>query len=1453
MNLLPNQLDLDGVSGLEALDTYPMFFRMFVQRKRQELVNPHFIGISEVILPRNVLIHHFPRNVEDYGPAISEAFISNYPDEVFIDFHTRFEPVIGSGRVMAFEVRKAIQSYRATHYKYSWTKDINTVYNRQKALIVKNYGLVDKLWIPRPTLFVNFERHYNRFNMLMDSVNEESAKGVRKQFLRIDLPLNVPGFKELLVDYDHYIKSFKNGLPVPNAQMMRVNKGEGSYWLFDLIAFLVGDYKYSLFNKLTEQSLNDLHLIFVSNSRCLIINMGIMKGWLDALSDSKVTESDKPESVREKHRNRFNVVKRVYLSLLTLTRNGISEAEVEEEKHGQGNAGEKDATLVEGTKGTQEEQGRASSKGRDKPVLGENAPVEANPRPSSLVDIFSNGKGSDDGSDDRQAGETAETNNQSVDEWVTEVDDELLEVEKISSEVLAVKDPFPLPESGVARALEERARDGNLSVAEQQFFMRKATQYRHIELENGQTLEEFMRVLPEEYQTLKADSKIEVDLPGVNPTTGMLQRRSKMLKQGYVEKFLHKDIVKMFVGLQNAGFALNDFKHEVIKGVEGEYDVYSVQYHEVNGEQSTHPIRFPRVFKDGTFVVDGVKSHMQLQRMEIPIRKINKHKVALTSYYDRRLMVQRSQRVVDDLGVWLPKQVLLTAKDNPNMSFSRGMGADRELVGPRIYSVLSSKFLWITVGETTLDFRINKLLETYPQFKKLTKKDEFLIGVKDNKAITVDSFGQLLLDGESLGTLESFLGVNTAKAPNEYAVINISGYQFPVGVVLCYYFGIDELLKVTKTTTRSVPMGNRPKLSEDEYAIAFNDEYLIFNRREQFSTLIFGGLPKLNNIGNFSRNDLNEKGIWLPLMADPKVRATQFQEMDNLFKLFIDPIHKEELIKRGYSDSFHYLLIDAVKLLETDYTRNEVELEEQRIVGYERFAGHLYRELCKANRVYCNKGRSRKHKLEINPEAIIVNIITDTSVNLVEDVNPVHQLKDKEEVTFGGVGGRSEITVTKRARMQQTSYKGKISEANKDSGKVGFVTYTTSDPSILDYRGNIDIKEKPTLAGMRSVTGNLMFGGSRDDTKRAVFTSTQASRAVAAVDYEPNITRTGDESLIGQSVSDLYTKVALEDGKVTNITRFGMEVTYNDGTTDRYPLGVSIGEASGEYHRHERVTDLKVGDSFKKGAVIGWNDLWFTRDLFSKDQVCLKFGRMIRVALLEDENTYEDSIAISKDMSEKALVPYIKPKRFVVEVDRIIDFKVKIGDIVDYDAILCDIEEAHLVAGADDTSLAENINRLGIKQIKAPHHGEVIKFDVIYNAPKETMSESVKKAISGIDKGRSDRAKFDETLVDNGTVNNTLNVNKPMLGPGKALFTVYIQSMAPSTTGDKYVFGNQMKGTVGGIMEKPFTTRSGLAIDAKMSFKGAFNRMVLSLRDKLASNEFAIGATKRFIEIYRGK
>lgn len=369
-----------------------------------------------------------------------------------------------------------------------------------------------------------------------------------------------------------------------------------------------------------------------------------------------------------------------------------------------------------------------------------------------------------------------------------------------------------------------------------------------------------------------------------------------------------------------------------------------------------------------------------------------------------------------------------------------------------------------------------------------------------------------------------------------------------------------------------------------------------------------------------------------------------------------------------------------------------------------------------------------------------------------------------------------------------------------------------------------------------------------------MFVSTQASQAVSAANYKPPISRTGYENVLPHRTSELYSKIAQQDGSVTKVTKDVLEITYKDGTKDTYPLGLAIGVASGELHRHTRVTDLVVGDKFKKGQVVGWDEQWFDRDAFCPGQVVWKSGYPARIALLEDQDVFEDSIAISTEFADLCRTPNLTPEKFAMDVNQSIRLRVKVGDQVDYDSILCEIEDSHIGFAEDDlSSLAGEVNRLGIKQIRSKHHGTVVRIEATYNAAEEEMSETVGSLIKTLDKDRKTRSVGEKNPITSGSVSTNMNVKKPMIGPGRVMFTVFVESMDASVEADKYVIGNQMKNTVGAIMKDVLKTEDGQVIDVKSSFKGLFNRMVLSLRDKMAVNETAIGLTKLAIKAYRGK
>lgn len=1447
------------------LHTYTEFFKAFVTRKKQDLVSPRFWNVSDITLPRGSVIHYMPKHEQDDGPAYPESFISNYPNEVYIDFQFGFTPYIGHGHNIAFVPGPVIKFYRNKHYEYKWVKDTAFAYRNDKRLVVQNHALAPRNWVYSANMFINFSKSYNNWSMLINRVNETGHNYKdRQQFVRIDLPINMPGFKELLTNTLRYKASFKDNLPVIDNSVIRATKAENCYWLMDMILFLQGDKEHNIFAKLDKDVLGNLHFLICSNSKVWVINVGLFLSWIEPL--------------QAKQERVLIAIKRFYLNLIHLVNGSVQDTALE-----QSNEKQSRRELVEGEETPEdhrlgEDPTRSEATGESQ--ASSDAAEETALDHVDIVDLFKQSKKASTGTSgtDGTAGSTDDagstttvssgdgaaegTSRSSRDadqsggtielDWLSPIDDHYLEPAVVAETISTVKDVFDKPESGINLVLDEMAKEGTLTVKQKQYYESKAKSYKEIGMPNGQSLEEFIKIPPEELT--KIDGKVKGTFNTVKDET-LLRQRVVSLRNDYPKKFLHKDIAAAVLNLQNAGIILADYQVEQVQDIEGSYDVIKMQLMPVKGKSVVRSFPIPTVDEDGNFTVDGVKSYFQFQRTEKPIRKINERRVVLTSLYDKKVNITRSEMVVDDYGKWLIKQIVL-GNANGKLTTSNASLIDRSVKCPRYVTLLNRKFRSIKVNtdpfDLTFNFDTHALLEQHPEWKIYCKETIWPIGEYKKKVLTIDNYGIVSLAGTVMGSLEELLGIMMNKSPIEYAVVNVNGYLFPVGVMLCYYFGIDKLLKVLKPTYRSIPAGQRYKLLEDEFSLVFNDEQLIFSKREQIAALIFGGMVKLNNLSNCSRSDLNGTGIWVPLMGDPRVKPTHFKEMRNMFDLFIDPITKERLQVMGYSTSFHYLVIDAVKLLMTDYTRHEVELEEQNVIGYERFVHHIYSELCKSNRQFKNKTETGNQTFDLNPIGIITNIITDSSKGDVKEMNPFQEMKAQEDITFGGFKGRDADTMMKHTRGQLTSYKGVISEANKDNGKVGFVAYLTSDPRIKDFRGNVNTKEESKGYQMFSAISAIKYGATLDSPQRTSYASVQASHAISCRNYTANIIRTGGESVAAHRLGDTHAKVAKQDGRVIKVTAEGIVVQYKDGTTDSCQLGLRLGKSDGRSYRHTLITDLTEGSTFKEGSLIAWNTEWFDKDIYNPSQVIVKMGRMTRAFLVEDQTVFEDSMEFWSGLAEEFKTPVPKENSFLFNADETIKLRRKIGDNVEFDSILCEVLDSYVDNFESEDDIINEINRSGIRQIKSQYAGKVIHIELVYNAIEEEMSESVKKLIREYDKKRSDLSKLLGKGLTTNRIGTGINVKKTSIPYGTVKLSIYVESMVASTVSDKYVYGNQMKGTVGYIVPHQMYTEDGRPVPLKFSFKSMFKRMVISLRNKGVVNEFSYGVKDKFIALYRG-
>jgi hypothetical protein len=310
------------------------------------------------------------------------------------------------------------------------------------------------------------------------------------------------------------------------------------------------------------------------------------------------------------------------------------------------------------------------------------------------------------------------------------------------------------------------------------------------------------------------------------------------------------------------------------------------------------------------------------------------------------------------------------------------------------------------------------------------------------------------------------------------------GKDIPVGFILGYLFGLDKLLEMLKVPYRRVQRGSRQDLQPDEYVVSFGDESLIFSRQNRSAAMLLAGFNYYKNIINgYSVYDFNKPEVYVNVLEADGLGLRYIRELDLMVKLFVDHISYELLVEMKEPTTFTGLLLRANELLITDYHPDELDREFQRERGYERLSGAVYAEIVKAMRQYNSKPITSRAVLDISPHAVWGSIQSDPAVMNVEDINPIHNLKEQEAVTFSGTGGRSSRSMTRGTRVFHESDIGVISEATVDNSSVAINTYTTANPNYTSLRGisrRIDwAKDGP--ANMLSTSAFVCPGSDRDD------------------------------------------------------------------------------------------------------------------------------------------------------------------------------------------------------------------------------------------------------------------------------------------------------------------------------------------------------------------------------------
>jgi hypothetical protein len=253
--------------------------------------------------------------------------------------------------------------------------------------------------------------------------------------------------------------------------------------------------------------------------------------------------------------------------------------------------------------------------------------------------------------------------------------------------------------------------------------------------------------------------------------------------------------------------------------------------------------------------------------------------------------------------------------------------------------------------------------------------------------------------------------------------------------------------------------------------------------RNGLNELILGGFNRYaKDIKRYSVYLFDKPEVYANVLDSNQLGVRWIREFVLLFRSWVDHITRDLLIEMREPTDLFLLFIRSAELLMTDQAPHQMDMRYMRDKGYERFAGMVYFEIAKAMRGYLSKPATANAALDLNPKAVWLGLLQDQSVMPTDESNPIHSLKEQEEIIYSGAGGRTARTMTEQARVFHPTVKGVVSEATKDSGDAATVIYTSADPNYTSLRGTTrQLAEDKGNASKIVSTSFLMAAGVQND------------------------------------------------------------------------------------------------------------------------------------------------------------------------------------------------------------------------------------------------------------------------------------------------------------------------------------------------------------------------------------
>ena len=315
------------------------------------------------------------------------------------------------------------------------------------------------------------------------------------------------------------------------------------------------------------------------------------------------------------------------------------------------------------------------------------------------------------------------------------------------------------------------------------------------------------------------------------------------------------------------------------------------------------------------------------------------------------------------------------------------------------------------------------------------------------------------------------------------------------------------------------------------------------------------------------------------------------------------------------------------------------------------------------------------------------------------------------------------------------------------------------------------------------------------------------------------------ESTIPYLLSDEFIVDAKEDGKVIDIDNGFCIIEYKSGKKQAINIAprAQKNSSAGFWIDNTLVSDLKVGDRFKTGDILAYNNKHFTKNKDDRG-ASMNLGVLCKIAISSQWDVFEDSAPISKRLSEKLSTEMVDEKSLTFSPYTYIDYIAKIGDKVNAGDPLIRFsdamnEEMQRILGTLRDDNKQAVLDSSKTTIHSKYTGEIVDIKVYTTSELEELDPSLRKVVQEYwnrIKKKNDMLKKYSNPEDleyyraGQVISEVAEVIKPgknnkvrgvSLNPGDVLILFYIKYNVAASKGDKVVC-SVCKGIVSHVIEE---------------------------------------------------